>query len=324
MEAQNIVLNGGFEDILHCPVNSGELYYAPPWGSGDGSVDLFNACNDGEWGIPINRGGVQWPRTGDGYASFATYSTFGLDARELLWQPVRYSLVANEPYYFEMYVSLRDSLKYAVHNMGIVFEDTILNSLPDLDCLFQCEPVVENTSTNPLVSKTEWIKVSGTFVANGGEKYIFIGNLRNDAQSEIEFVGGSVGNGQYTWEESGYYVDDVWLSHIDSMHYVGVEELPIGSTEGARLEVYPNPSVSGSVTVSCNLSGGDVAELLVFDGVGRLVISETLPFDKLRTGRSAQRNKTIALNGLTEGIYHCVLVVNGKLSLSEKLVISKE
>lgn len=262
-EAQNIIVNGSFEDIFSCPSSASELGYAQPWNGGEGSPDLMNVCGLNEWGVPVNRGGGQWPRTGNGYAGFATYAVDFIDARETLWQRIGYTLVSGEDYYFEAYVSLKDSFRYANHNIGIVFEDTMINGSSHLECIFQCPPVVENTSANPLTSKTDWIKISGTFTASGGEKYIHIGNLRKDADSEIEFVGGSVGNGPYDWEESGYYIDDVWLSHIDSAHYVGIEE-PLAAK---AVEVYPNPATDHIILTAKQC----IAHVQLYDLSGREV-----------------------------------------------------
>lgn len=305
--AQNIVVNGGFEDLESCPQSPGRLYLATPWRSGQGSVDLMNVCGIGEWTIPTNRGGGQWPNNGSGYARFATFSSIFDNARELLWQPIRYKLVAGEQYYFEMYVSLCDSLAYATHNMGIVFEDTILDDQFLLECLFQCPPVVENTSANPLTSKTGWIKVSGTFTAEGGEKYIHIGNLRNDSASEIEHVGGGVGNEQYTWEESAYYIDDVWLSHVDSMHYVSVNEGLGMSNHG--LEVWPNPT--GEVfTVK---SGKPHETLTLYDMTGRDVLESM--------ERALQTVVDVSL--LAEGVYVLKLEYDDGTTVSQRVVVQR-
>ena len=109
-----------------------------------------------------------------------------------------------------------------------------------------------------------------------------------------------------------YYIDDVWLSHVDSAHYVSVnEQLGIKNYE---LRVWPNPSAGGSVTVECKLKGGDKAELMVFDMVGRWVYRNS----------NVCGSNAVVLEGLSEGLYHCVLVINGKAALSEKLVILRE
>ena len=97
-----------------------------------------------------------------------------------------------EEYYVEYHVSQNDSTWFASHNLGVTFTDVDTGEFGELLCWPDCDAYIENTSANPLSSKDDWVKVSGTFTAQGGEKYIHIGNFRTDADSEIEFVGGGV------------------------------------------------------------------------------------------------------------------------------------
>lgn len=80
-----------------------------------------------------------------------------------------------------------------------------------------------------------------------------------------------------------------------------------------KLRLYPNPT-TGFVTIDCQLEDEDVAELRVFDMSGRQVY---------RDNEVCGAN-TVELQDLSEGLYHCVLVINGNATLSEKLVILRE
>ncbi len=213
-------------------------------------------------------------------------------------QPIKYALAADNEYYFEMYVSLVDSMNRATHNLGLVVVDTILNPWLALDCVgdgsFNCNIVVENNFSNPLSSKTEWIKISGTFTAEGGEKYIFIGNMRPDSLTDVEFVGGGAPNGEFNWEGSGYYIDDVWLSHIDSMHYAGIEDY-----SPDNFSIYPNPTTD---VLSIEARGGNVSSLdiEVLDIWGQSVLRELTNSSKFQ----------INLRGLASGLYN--VLIRGK------------
>ncbi len=79
------------------------------------------------------------------------------------------------------------------------------------------------------------------------------------------------------------------------------------------LKLYPNPT-TGAVTIDCQLKDEDVAELRIFDMSGRQVY---------RNNEVCGAN-TVELQDLSEGLYHCVLVINGNATLSEKLVILRE
>ncbi|MCF8275575.1 MAG: T9SS type A sorting domain-containing protein [Flavobacteriales bacterium] len=319
LEAQNIVPNPSFEEITYCPTSGGAIFWASPWNRSMNSPDLYNVCGDNGYSVPVNVNGVQMPRRGEGYAGFATYVNYPsfVDAREFVKCPLKYPLVEGEDYYVEFYVSQCDSAEYATHNLGVTFTDVDTAEFGELLCWPNCEIYVENTSANPLTSKTDWVKVSGTFTAHGGERYIHIGNFRTDVNSEIEFIGGGVGP-EYDWFVGAYYLDDVWLSHIDSAHYVGISP-PTPRRWG--MEVFPNPSMDGTITVKCELKGDDRAELRVFDMLGR-----TFPIQKGVSALCGQGEFPVSIDvsHWADGVYSVVLIVNGKAALTEKLVILKQ
>ena len=77
----------------------------------------------------------------------------------------------------------------------------------------------------------------------------------------------------------------------------------------------------------------EVTELRVFDAVGRQVLSERdYCFGNENATLSGFGSSNLAMtggcmldvSGWTEGAYHCVLVVNGSATLTEKLVILRE
>ena len=80
-----------------------------------------------------------------------------------------------------------------------------------------------------------------------------------------------------------------------------------------KLRLYPNPT-TGTVKIECSLKENDKAELNIYDMSGRRVYNNTNV-----CGPNALR-----LEGMSEGLYQCVLIINGEASLSEKLVILRE
>ena len=308
LEAQNIILNEGFEEIFACPSSANDVSFASPWESSGGSPDLFNVCGSLGYEVPLNKVGFQEAKSGEGYALFATYSDISDDAREFLQGELKYPLIANEQYYFQTYVSQCDSLQFATHNIGITFTED--DPSTHLTCYPNCEVYYENEISNPLTSKTDWMLIEGNFVANGGEQFIHIGNLRTDSLSEIEFVGGGV-DPDVAWEASGYYIDDVWLSHMDSMHYVSVnEELGVNNY---KLEVFPNPASDFvSIDFSIQPSAGRSLEVTVemFDAVGRLVKSEPWKSE-------------IDVSALPDGVYLLKVVFENGAFGTKRLVVQR-
>lgn len=204
---QNIVPNYSFEDTVHCPFLPGQIYFAPAWQDpNNGSSDLLNACNNsgnGLVGVPQNVGGYQYARTGMGYAGIMTYAQ-GANFREYIQAKLINPLEINKKYYVEFYVSLFDTQTVACNNIGVYFSDTAV-AAPLLSIINVTPQISNDILLNPLTDKTNWIKISGSFIASGTENYITIGNFLDDISSDTVYVGG----GCTGCDASGYYIDDV-------------------------------------------------------------------------------------------------------------------
>ena len=67
---------------------------------------------------------------------------------------------------------------------------------------------------NPVITDTlNWIKVSGIYIAQGGEKYITIGNFFDNAHTYEDTL-----NAQSQYIEAYYYIDDVSVLEINSSY----------------------------------------------------------------------------------------------------------
>ncbi|MBI4645637.1 MAG: T9SS type A sorting domain-containing protein [Bacteroidia bacterium] len=78
-----------------------------------------------------------------------------------------------------------------------------------------------------------WSKISGIFIAQGGEKYITIGNFNPDTiNADTIFVGG----GHPTWMCAYYYIDEV-LVMLDTTTHVNLSESKL-----SQIKIYPNPT----------------------------------------------------------------------------------
>jgi gliding motility-associated-like protein len=212
----NIVDNGGFELYTNCP--SGYSTFVPqlPYAYGwmqptSGTTDYFNACapdnNDAD--VPKNYFGTQTAHGGTAYAGFLAFidqNAFELSREYIQTQTTR-ALKKDRVYYLEMYVSLSDrpTYRYTVNNIG-AYVSTNQIKRADADA-FQFTPQVQSSTF--LEDCEDWMKISGTFVANGGERYVTIGRFGPNNPANISHLSGESGN-----IFSYYYIDDVKL--IDS------------------------------------------------------------------------------------------------------------
>jgi gliding motility-associated-like protein len=212
----NLVPNNSFEIYSSCPLFAGELSKANGWfqpnifplGPLDGSTDYFNVCNNnfgGGSGIPLNQFGFQYARTGNAYAGFGPFVYSNLFTyREYLEVKFIDSLIKGRRYCLNYYLSLANTSSYAIGSIGSYFSpESLLYSSPNSENI-QVIPQIENLVTSYLTDTLNWMLVEGEFIANGGERFLTIGNFRNNANTSYIQLSN-------TGIESYYYIDDISL-----------------------------------------------------------------------------------------------------------------
>ena len=197
---QNLVPNPSFEDTLYCPNNISQMDAVMLWeppvtgNSTSGTSDYYNSCD--YVSSP--------PHTGNAYCGFYTYISFIPNAREYVQIRLTTSLIAGECYDAEMWLALRNGSGYTNSDVGMYFSQTPPPS-PNGN-LINVTPQVYSTSAEMSLD-SNWTKISGTFVASGGEEYLSIGVFVSDLAMTIS----NLGNGGII----GYYLlDDVNLTAV--------------------------------------------------------------------------------------------------------------
>lgn len=208
--AQNLIPNYSFEDTLQCPYLVGQINFTPLWTNptNANTSTLYNSCNNGLVGVPNNIEGHQYARTGDAYAGIATFTNNDINWRDYLQVKLISKLAVNKKYCVEFYVSLADTQVVAANNIGMYFSDTAITGTPN-QALIVIPQISNDIILNPLTDKTGWTKVSGSFIANGIENYITIGNFLNDANTDTTLLMVGVLTASY------YYIDDVSVQCCD-------------------------------------------------------------------------------------------------------------
>jgi hypothetical protein len=204
--AQNLAPNPDFEYYMVCPTNfsNGGPTEAIPWTTGNGaSPDYYNACCSGcPVDVPANLPGYQEAHSGVGYAGL--YTRIPSNWREYLQAPLLTPLEAGATYYVEFYVSPTEYY-CTTRPIGALF--TI--GTPPYMGLDRIDAIPQVQVNGDFIDDFEvWTKVSGCFVANGGEDYITIGNFLDDADTDINplcTIPPPVGLRAY------YFLDDVFV-----------------------------------------------------------------------------------------------------------------
>jgi hypothetical protein len=294
----NLVLNGSFEDITDCPLSYEPIYTAIGWFTpSDGSADLFNACASFN-GVPDNPFGYQNAQHGIGYCGGIHYKDQGqYDTRENIAGTLIQPLKQNHYYCFKMFVCLAENSNYFIGSLGAFFSPDSLYI--DIFDPLPYQPQIENNETNFITDTTKWKLIEGGFVAEGGERYIYIGNFRNNAQTPALYppippIQGS--NRAYI------YFDNVQLYECDSL--VDIEE-----NLNNPISIYPNPA-SENVTITLP-PNTNKAELLIYTTQGQLLNQTQL-----------NGTQTINTSTLANGLYLFVIQSNGDIIGREKVIIA--
>lgn len=216
-QGQNMIDNASFEDMLACPggtfsgipsYSQGPLFLTNWYAPNVGTSDYYNACsNDPLFQVPDNLFGHQAPRTGSGYVG-VILSEIG---NEYVESELNTPMISGHRYFTSYWTACADMTMAAADQFGAYFSNNVID-LPSNTLLSQYTPQIVSPEGIPFVDTINWGKVSGTFVANGGEKWITIGVFSEwDSLTIAPFVeDGGFGFGQLY-----YYLDDVCVLDMD-------------------------------------------------------------------------------------------------------------
>jgi len=261
IKAQNLVPNYSFEQIVKCTNGWGEFNgYVMDWtgqnGASSGLSYYTHQCsNDSLNGgsVPYNYDyGFQYAHSGVSYAEIITFVTsssndsthpYGntsfANQRNYLQALLTDSLKAHTEYFVTFFVSLQNASNYACSDIGAYFSDSAILFNGTGGVLQYVPQIANNPKQQELSDTLNWMKITGSFIAKGGEKYITIGNFKNDSLSSVRYLGQI----QLGATEAWYYIDDVIVStdsaYVDSLATVSVQSV---SNPKEVVSVFPNPS----------------------------------------------------------------------------------
>jgi hypothetical protein len=185
--------------------------------------------------------------------------------REIIEGKLTKPLIASHHYQFSMYVQLFDTIDainvgkiVGINSFSAVFTDTMIPSHVDLPI----QNYTPQVQINQMVTDTQhWVLLMDTFVANGGEQFVSIGNFKPDSLTQFVLV-----DSQSNLPEASYYfIDDVSLIDLDDTASGINEQVAV-----EKLEVYPNPA-SNQLTVGGNQFSVNTIE--VSNVLGQVCIS---------------------------------------------------
>jgi gliding motility-associated-like protein len=269
--AYNLVPNYSFEKYNSPPLLGVIPYDLKDWYYGAGTPDNFsiylNSISPSQ-GVPSNVFGYQYAHTGNSYVGMGTiaadFSGNLLNWREYVQSKLKDSLLKDHCYQVIFYVSLADSNTLYCNDIGAYFSKDSF-SYSNYNVLPFFPQISNNITTNPLNSCTGWTKVEGTFIAQGGESHITIGNFKNDNNSVF---GNSICSG---FRAGAYhYLDDVWVIPCDTTAII-----PIPENELSIPNVF-TPNGDGINDVFAFKINGTLTDFSVYNRWGNGIKNSTL------------------------------------------------
>ncbi len=224
-----------------------------------------------------------------------------VEGKEYAGVPLLFPLIAETKYRVAFHVSFGDSSWYAGKNIGAYLS---IGELPDdITSLLSFDPHIRYEGEQFLTDKEGWTLIEGTYVAQGGENFLTIGNFDADSETETVFVeGGGVlkPNAPDYWKGVYYFIDDVSV--------VEDRDVGIGKVEELHFGLWPIPAME-SITIETEYRPN--LEVALYDMAGREVFSSSLQ-------SSAQ---TINIGHLPAGMYVAVLSQKDVAMARRKLVV---
>lgn len=218
----NLVRNPGFEDHRACPsgINGRKSRkLLPDWFVPNrGTPDYFHVCGAKDAGVPDNFAGSIKPHSGQAYAGIILRENFTRDNkitgekpeiyREYLQNELINELEKGKTYKIQFYVCNSSKSRFAVDGVGASL--TVENEWINHKEVMELVPVVENPVGNILMNQNYWVAIEGYYTAQGGEKYLTIGNFKNNFSTNYMMQ-----NNATAFNYSYYYIDDVSVVEVE-------------------------------------------------------------------------------------------------------------
>ncbi len=197
LQAQNLVPNPSFEIFVKCPKDYNVNYrkeLLPGWYMATGGTpDYFNSCTRIQVGVPQNFMGSCFAKDGNAYVGLMllldppndSVAPAKTNYREYIEARLNEPLTKGQFYLVTFYFSVGPYSTYAVNRLGAFFSEKRIGNRRSTRTL-NYKPQVCMDSTKILTERQNWFAVSDTFLSNGNEQYITIGNFYDDKRTRYK------------------------------------------------------------------------------------------------------------------------------------------
>lgn len=269
----NICPNFGFEQRDSCPTTFDEVHLATGWSkycTSSYTPDYFNACaSPSTVGVPQNLFCYQSDHRNCGaYVGLATWSRTVPNEREQIGTQLSQPLIIGQKYFLSFYTvrgGFNDNSDSPSNNIGLRLS-TVSYSASNPAPI---DNFAHLRATTIITDTLNWLRISGSIVADSAYNYVMLGNFYDDANTDTT----TLNCGTCTNYGSYYLIDDVCVSTDSTLCNGGIDALPctLSIEENSfinSISIFPNPT-SNFVTISSDLQ--TAFDIEVYNTIGQLL-----------------------------------------------------
>jgi len=231
----NLVRNASLEQYSVCPSTLDQISAANYWtcldtvyqpdsaaSYGICAPEYCNVCAS-YYGIsvPASQYYYQYPRTGNGMAQMVIFfdESFSYpEQRDYLQAHLFHTLITGQSYCVTYYANLENGSGYATNNIDAYLDDGTIDTFGYACGMPHTEVIPQITDTAIIYDTLNWVKIQGSFIANGSEKFITIGNYHDKAHTNYVHLTYPSASGNVL----GFYlIDDVSVIASNTTAYAG-------------------------------------------------------------------------------------------------------
>jgi len=252
---RNIVNNGDFEansdkikeqQYTQIKFNNDEL--ATEWGSSNETPDICKIKDN----------------------TMAGFRVFGVNY-EVLRNKLKQTLTANKTYCLQFKIKLKIENKFGINGMSVILSEDI-QQFKNSQVGLEYGVAVQSHPSIILGLREQWMTISGTFKAKGGENYLYIGNFTSEKTLKVQKLDGSAPD--YS-DEIYYFIDDVVLVELNEN-----EKCPC-NIQSCDIEGLEKPTTNRPIVQRFNtkpkIGQTIILENILFETAKSELLSESFP-----------------------------------------------
>jgi OmpA-OmpF porin, OOP family len=287
---ENMVENGSFESITgKGPKKLGGIESATGWVSATGAkADLFiDDKKVPEISPQKNVYGGEQAQDGQNFSGVMVYAQGNKLPRTYITSKLNTPMKKGQAYCVKFYVSLGDNSKFATNNIAAHFSKKDV-SISDKKSIID-KPHVRDVNNKVFSGMYSWERVCGTYIADGGEKFITIGNFNMTEDTKVDKVKKDPSNKNPQIGGAYYFIDNISVQLLDEG-----EKCDCGSDDyvevGSSLIYSKSDIIKESMTLEQKLAAS-----VVYFGFGRDMITEPAKRDLDRIVQWMKENPNVRI-----------------------------